>query len=233
MEDQKQYKLALIKAAFMVLAIFALVVAIGVGVRYILNNKNAEKISQMEKTILEMQSTLSVDSMRQYNIQKIISITDDYNTTMPAHQKYEIAKEIIRMTTKYDNLNVDLICATITHESAGTWDPEIQSPAGAKGLMQIMPATGMFVAAYEDITWSSANEVLFNPIYNIRIGSRYLSSLIENYDVDGGLAAYNGGERRAALWIGSGKSAGILPRETQEYVPAIQRLYEEYKDLRL
>jgi membrane-bound lytic murein transglycosylase MltF len=233
MEEKKQYRLALIKAVFMVVAIFALVVAIGVGVRYMLNNKHAAQISKMEKNILEMQSTLSVDSIRQYNIKKIISIVDEYNVTMPVHQKYEIAEEIIRMTTKYDNLNVDLICATITHESAGTWNPEIQSPAGAKGLMQIMPATGMFVAAYEDINWLSANEVLFNPIYNIRIGSRYLSSLIENYDVDGGLAAYNGGERRAALWIGSGKAAGILPKETQEYVPAIQRLYEEYKDFRM
>ena len=76
---------------------------------------------------------------------------------MPVHQKYEIADEIIKMTTKYDNLSVDLICATITHESAGTWNPEIKSPAGAKGLMQIMPATGMFVAAYEDISWSSSD----------------------------------------------------------------------------
>ena len=233
MEKQQEYKLALLKGTFLVLAIFALVVAIGVGVRYVLNNKHAVKIAAMEETIRGLQSTINVDSIRQFNIQKIISIIDEYNVNMPVHQKYEIAEEIIRMTTKYDNLSVDLICATITHESAGTWNPEIQSPAGAKGLMQIMPATGMFVAAYEDISWTSTDEVLFNPIYNIRIGTRYLSSLIENYDVDGGLAAYNGGERRAALWIGSGKAAGILPRETQNYVPAIQRLYEEYKDYQM
>lgn len=233
MEEQQQYKLALLKATFLLLAIIALVVAIGVGVRYVLNSRHAAKIAELEASIREMQSTINVDSIRQFNIQKIISIINDYNVDMPVHQKYEIAEEIIRMATKYENLNVDLICATITHESAGTWDPEVKSPAGAMGLMQVMPATGMFVAAYEDINWTSPQEVLYNPIYNIRIGSRYLSSLIENYDVDGGLAAYNGGERRAALWIGSGKAAGILAKETQDYVPAIQRLYQEYQDMTL
>jgi len=33
------------------------------------------------------------------------------------------------------------LCALITHESARTWDPEIISPAGAVGLMQILPST--------------------------------------------------------------------------------------------
>jgi soluble lytic murein transglycosylase len=152
---------------------------------------------------------------------------------MPRVKKYEIAEEIYAMTKKYPVLNVDLLCATITHESAGTWDPEIISPAGAMGLMQIMPATGMFIAAYEGISWTSAQEILFDPIYNIRLGARYLSSLIELYDVDGGLAAYNGGEQRASLWIESGKMGGVLAKETQHYLPAIQRLYEEYKSFKL
>jgi soluble lytic murein transglycosylase len=158
-----------------------------------------------------------------------MTIIDQYNPTMSSGLKYEIAKEIHNVSIKYENLNIDLICATITHESAGTWSPDITSKAGAMGLMQVMPTTGMFVAVYEDITWTSAEDILFNPIYNIRIGSRYLSSLISLYDVDGGLAAYNGGERRAALWLGSGKANGILAEETEKYVPAIMRLYDEYQ----
>lgn len=207
----------------------ALIAVVLVGIKYAINKKNELKIAELEKSIHNMQSALNVDSVRQYSIQKVISIIDQYNTKMPQHLKYEIAEEIFSMTQKYPNLNIDLLCATITHESAGTWNPEIKSPAGALGLMQIMPATGMFVASYEDINWTSAEEVLFDPTFNIRIGSRYLSSLINLYDIDGGLAAYNGGEHRAALWLGNGKRHGILAKETQAYIPAIQKLYEEFQ----
>ncbi len=211
----------------------ALIIVVLVGLKYAINKQNEMKIAALEDNILEMRAAISLDSVRQYNIQKVISIIDQFNTKMPRHQKYEIAEELYAMTQKYPNLNIDLLCATITHESAGTWDPEITSPAGAMGLMQVMPATGMFVAAHEDISWTSPEEILYDPIYNIRIGSRYLSSLIKLYDVDGGLAAYNGGEARASLWLDQGKRVGILAKETQRYVPAIQRLYEEYKSYTL
>lgn len=190
---------------------------------------NAKKITSLEMMLQDLRSSMNIDSVRQYNIQRIMAIIDQYNAKMPSGQKYEIANEIYNMSIKYENLDVDLICATITHESAGTWSPEIVSQAGAMGLMQIMPTTGMFVAVYEDVTWTSAEDVLFNPIYNIRIGSRYLSSLVSLYDVDGGLAAYNGGERRAAIWLVSGKADGVLYKETAKYVPAIMKLYTEYQ----
>ncbi|MBN1543261.1 lytic transglycosylase domain-containing protein [candidate division KSB1 bacterium] len=210
--------------------LFVLVVVVVAAVlRYTYSKQNAARIAHMEKVIFDLQSSIQVDSIRQYHIQKILAIMNQYNTALAHHEKYEIAEEIYRMSEKYPNLNVDLICATITHETGGTWDPEVVSPAGAMGLMQIMPTTGMFVATFENLTWSSPEEVLFNPIYNVRIGSRYLSSLIEMYDVEGGLAAYNGGERRAALWLGSGKAYGVLARETQAYVPAVKRLYDEFQ----
>jgi len=221
------------KTVLWTLSAVTLLTLILVGIRYISNRQNAAKLAELENVIQSMRSAMNVDSIRQYNIQRIIAIINQYNLQMPTHQKYDIAEEIYDMSIKYSNLNVDLICATITHETAGTWNPEVISPAGAIGLMQLMPTTGMFVAAYEQLSWTSPEEVLSNPIYNIRLGARYLSSLIAAYDVDGGLAAYNGGERRAALWLGSGKSSGILSRETQEYVPAIRRLYEELQAFRL
>jgi soluble lytic murein transglycosylase len=181
-----------------------------------------------------LRAALNSDSVREYNIQKIMAIIDNFNNTMPSSLKYDIADEIYKMSIKYDNLDVDLICATITHESALTWSPKIKSEAGAMGLMQIMPATGMYVAGYEDITWTNAEEVLYKPIYNVRLGCRYLSSLIEYFDdVDAGLAAYNGGQKQAALWVASGKSDGILWAETRVYVPAILKLYKEYKSLNI
>jgi len=64
-----------------------------------------------------------------------------FNKEMPAAKKQAIADEILEMTLKYPNLDVDLICATITHESDRSWNPKIVSKAGAMGLMQIMPRT--------------------------------------------------------------------------------------------
>lgn len=190
------------------------------------------RVRELEQSLQQLRASLNADSIRQYHIQKVMAIIQMYNPEMPSSQRYEIANEIYNMTLKYTNLDVDLLCATITHETAGTWDPEIVSPAGAMGLMQIMPATGMFVASYEGLNWSSPEEVLFNPIYNIRLGARFLASQIEYYDVDGGLAAYNGGEKWAALWVKSGRDDRMLPRETREYLPAVLALYEEFANMR-
>jgi soluble lytic murein transglycosylase len=192
-----------------------------------------KKMSDLERSLQDLRAAMSVDSVRQYNIQKIMSIIDTYNKTLSSVEKYEIANEIYTMSLKYTNLDVDLICATITHESAKTWDPRVTSQAGAIGLMQIMPATGIYLAEYEGITWTSTEEVLTNPVYNIRMGTRYLSTFVSYYGVDGGLAAYNGGEKQAALWIKGNKQKGILWAETESYIPAIIKLWDKYREKNL
>jgi len=191
------------------------------------------KLMVLEKSLQDIRAAMNVDSVRQYNIQKIMKIIDKYNKSMPSGMKYEIADEIYNMSIKYTNLDVDLICATITHESGNTWEAEVVSGAGAMGLMQIMPALGLWIAHYEGITWTSSEEILFNPIYNIRIGSRMLSTFINMYDLEGGLAAYNGGEKRAAIWIANNKADGILWSETINYIPHILKYYQQFKTLTL
>jgi soluble lytic murein transglycosylase len=145
--------------------------------------------------------------------------------------KDNVAFEIYQMSKKYDNLNIDLICATITHESALSWNPKVISRAGALGLMQIMPTTGAFLAESEGIEWTTSEEVLFDPIKNIQLGCKYLSNLVEMFDVEGGLAAYNGGARRAAKWLANNRDYKVLYKETRGYIPAIMKLYERFKEL--
>lgn len=188
------------------------------------------KVTHIEQTLHNLKGTIKVDSLRKRSINKILNIMNKYNQTLLAQKKYAIANEIYNMSIKYKNLDVDLICATITHESALTWHPEIESWAGAMGLMQIMPATGRFLSEFEGITWTTAEEILYNPIYNIRLGSRYLAMLIETYQLHGGLAAYNGGEKRAALWLARGRDNNVLYRETRAYIPAVLKLYEIFKN---
>ncbi|HEX9653590.1 MAG TPA: lytic transglycosylase domain-containing protein [bacterium] len=194
---------------------------------------NDSKLAGLEKTLQDIRAAMNVDSVRQYNIQKVMKIISKYNQDLPSSVRYEIAEEIFDMSVKYTNLDVDLLCATITQESGATWSPEIVSESGAMGLMQIMPTTAMWVASYEGITWTSPEEILFNPIYNIRIGSRYLSALIERYNLEGGLAAFNGGEKRAALWLTNNKADGTLSAETSNFLPRVLALYSEFKSMTL
>ena len=218
---------------YVILAGFSLT-AIGLSVHYFtLSQLQSTKIGQLESALLDLRAHMNVDSIRQYSIQKVIAIVDRFNPRMESSLKYEIANTIYEMSVKYPNLNIDLICATITHESGKTWDPRVVSHAGAMGLMQIMPTTGMYVASYEGLNWTGTESVLFNPIYNIRLGCRYLSSLITEYDVDGGLAAYNGGQRNAARWIKQNRAAGILYAETTNYIPSVLKIYDEYRQMTL
>lgn len=191
------------------------------------------KLAGLEKTLQDIRAAMNVDSVRQYNIQKVMKIIGKYNQELPSSVRYEIAEEIFDMSVKYTNLDVELLCAVITQASGGTWSPEVVSESGAMGLMQMMPITALWIAHYEGISWTSPEEILFNPIYNIRVGCRYLATLVEEYGVDGGLAAYNGGEKRAALWLFSNKADGMLSAETDSFVTGVLAFYNDFKSLTL
>ena len=216
------------------LIFFASITVIGFSFRYLDDStETTQKMERLERAIHDMRAAMNVDSYREKNMMKIMAIIDKFNKDMASDKRYEIAEVIYEMSLKYTNLDNDLICATISHESAASWNPKVESPAGAIGLMQIMPATGMYLAKFEDISWTSPEKVLTNPIYNIRMGCRYLSTLISYYGLEGGLAAYNGGEKRAALWIENKQADGILWAETRDYIPAVKKLYKKYRETSL
>jgi len=197
------------------------------------SNERQNKISDFEQSLRTVEGVMQVDFVRRTSNQKVLKILDRFNPGLQNNLKREIANEIYKRNVKYPNLDVDLICATITHESGRTWDPEIVSNAGAMGLMQIMPATGKWLSKYEGISWTGDEEILFDPINNIRLGTRYLSALIETYDLEGGLAAYNGGDKRARMWLKNDKADGILWPETRAYIPFVLNLYDEFKSTSL
>jgi len=72
------------------------------------------------------------------------------------------------------------------------------SPVGARGLMQLLPETGASVAASLGAAWGGP-DTLFDPALNVRLGVRYLRTLIDRYDdLPTALAAYNWGPARIA-----------------------------------
>lgn len=92
-----------------------------------------------------------------------------------------------------------LLYAVSRQESAFMHD--VRSPAGARGLMQLMPATAREVA--QGLGLRISNQDLYNPDVNVTLGSHYLASLLEEFDDNRILAtaAYNAGPNRINQWL--------------------------------
>lgn len=107
--------------------------------------------------------------------------------------------------------------------------PQARSPVGARGLMQIMPATGSQVAAGINVPHSTAK--LYDVEHNVRLGSTYYRELLDRF---GGnrifaLTAYNAGPHRVDRWQNPPDKAQPLDvwvetipfKETRNYVQAV------------
>jgi peptidoglycan lytic transglycosylase len=92
------------------------------------------------------------------------------------------------------------VYAVIRQESA--FNKDALSPAGALGLMQLMPKTGSLTAKKHNIPLASSS-LLYEPDKNITIGSAYLKQVMEEYDGNIVLAsaAYNAGPHRVKRWL--------------------------------
>ncbi|MCU4676585.1 transglycosylase SLT domain-containing protein [Catenovulum sp. 2E275] len=107
------------------------------------------------------------------------------------------------------------------------------SPAGARGLMQLMPATAKHVEGSR-----VSNRRLYDAQTNIRLGTKYISSLIKRMQQQTPLAiaSYNAGYSRVITWLPEEKALPLdiwienIPySETREYVKAVlayQQVYE-------
>ncbi len=93
-----------------------------------------------------------------------------------------------------------LLLAVAQQESA--FKTNAISPAGARGLMQLMPATASRMARHAEMRFSR-RKLIADARYNLRLGARYLEILLERYEgsVVLALAAYNAGMSRVEDWM--------------------------------
>jgi soluble lytic murein transglycosylase len=126
----------------------------------------------------------------------------------------------------------------IVHQESG-FDPAAKSRSGARGLMQIMPATGKELARRLKMSYST--ERLYEPDYSLRLGTTYFRQLLGQFggEVELALASYNGGPGRIGrLWRAHGPERGLdlfledlYLEEPRDYVKRIVVLAESYRSL--
>ena len=129
--------------------------------------------------------------------------------------------ETPKVVAKKNILDQSIILALIRQESE--FDGRANSWVGAKGLMQIMPATGRLVAKQAGLGYSRS-KLIEDEYFNLQIGSFYISNLTSN--LDGALymafAAYNAGPHRVKRWIqrfGDPRKGKISPIDWIELIP--------------
>ncbi|MEC9466414.1 MAG: lytic transglycosylase domain-containing protein [Myxococcota bacterium] len=140
--------------------------------------------------------------------------TDELGTLRRVHRvDVDTFDPTISEAADYYTLPRALVKAVIAVESS--FNPKAVSPAGAQGLMQLMPATAREMEVPDS----------FDPVANIYGGTRYLRVLATRFqgDIRKTIAAYNAGPSAV-------NRAGGVPNypETQKYVKRVLKLYRHY-----
>ena len=146
---------------------------------------------------------------------------------------------IVRMAGEYD-LEPWHVAAVIRCESS--FDPNATSNVGARGLMQIMPDTGEWLASKFKEADGFNPDSLYDPETNVKYACWYLRWLMNRYDRDLVLvtSAYHAGHGTVDKWLAdsavSQDGRAIQPdaipyASTKQYVSRVLRAYEKYEEL--
>lgn len=143
---------------------------------------------------------------------------------------YEAA---VRHESAANGLDPAFVAGLIRQESA--FQANAVSQANAIGLMQLLPKTAKLLARQARVRYS--RNKLFEPEYNIKLGTLYLKGLLNSTGgPEQALAAYNAGEDRIASWSAERKFEEIaelvesIPfTETREYVQIVLRNAGAYR----
>ncbi len=145
--------------------------------------------------------------------------------------------EDLRANASRHDLDPYLVAALIRQESE--FDPAARSRAGARGLMQIMPATGRLLARKAGLRPFSSGK-LYVPELSLQLGTLHLRDVLDQFEnsLEYTLAAYNAGEHRVVEWVtwGNFEEPGTFVEtipftETREYVQSVLRNMAVYRAL--
>lgn len=141
---------------------------------------------------------------------------------------------LVRAKAAAEGVDPALVAAIICQES--TFNPGAISPAGARGLMQVIPPTGRSLARSLGVRYKTTG--LHDPATSLDYGTRYLRQLLDRFGgrVERALAAYNAGPHRVHTWtsdrpeIGNEEFVESIPfSETRQYVMIVLANREHYR----
>jgi len=154
------------------------------------------------------------------------------------HIRYGIYyADLIVLDAETYGLHPLLLFSVVRQESL--FEGFVRSPAGARGLMQIIPSTGADIARAMGWPVDFDPNDLYSPYVSVRLGSRYLDTNRDSLDGDlyAALAAYNAGPGNAAAWKDlAGADQDLLLevirfQETRDYIRYIYEIYTIYRTL--
>lgn len=137
--------------------------------------------------------------------------------------KYQ--EHIVKYSKQFE-IDPTFVAGVIYAESH--YNPQAVSRVGAKGLMQLMPATAKGVSAQ---LGEEAMGDLFDPETNIRYGTFYIAQKYRDFgnSKEAALAAYNGGPAVGSRYVVS-REAGI-PNETKNFIKTVIAAQAKYLEL--
>ena len=164
----------------------------------------ASAVAMAESPVVELQPPVEIEVVAETEPQTV-------QVLLPTEAEMRRYAAIIRGACRANGVEGELVHAMIWAESS--FNPNAVSPAGAGGLMQLMPETARRLGVSN----------VFDPEENIRGGVKMMGQLLAQFDgdVELALAAYNAGPN-AVIRAGN----RIPPhRETEAYVPRVMDYY--------
>ncbi len=144
------------------------------------------------------------ESLKLLQLYKDFATKSGERTLSPRFWKYFFPlayREAVTSNSKYRKVDPFFVNGIIRQESL--FDSKALSPAGARGLMQIMPATGKKLYPKTKLKKPFEADVLFQPDLNIRLGVKYVSQLNKRFGGNGThiLISYNAGPHVLKKWL--------------------------------
>lgn len=174
-----------------------------------------------------IEESIEPNNKRWALIKRIRPIIERYaRPKMNIAEYTKIASSFVQYSEDHD-VPISLILAVARRESA--FNPKVESHAGARGIMQVMPATASDIAA----ELGKRHYSLYNARHNIQLGTYYLWKMTDRFHGDVSLAvkAYNCGPSYVEKI-----EAGIYknyPEETVEYEKHVMKYKKEFEEMGL
>lgn len=174
-----------------------------------------QTITHQQKKIVELEEKL-----------QILHIIEDFQIGFTDTEIGQLTNVVHNESKRY-GYDPRLLLAVIMTESS--FRKGQKSYVGAEGLMQVMPYVGADVAKRRGIAWKGKLS-LFEPSYNVKLGSLYLFELIMKFnDVQKAIIAYNLGETEVRKRLHTNHE--LPSKYLRKVLDRYQQLREKYPDV--